>query len=42
MNIFNNVDLGIASYILPPFWFAAPFEIITTGTINRTLGILSF
>lgn len=41
VNLFENIDLGAISYLLPPFWFAAPFEIIVTGNKNETLLILS-
>ncbi|MFR4765904.1 MAG: hypothetical protein ACLUAF_08120 [Paraclostridium sordellii] len=40
-NLLKNIDLGTISYLLPPFWFAAPFEIIVTGNKNETLLILS-
>lgn len=42
INLFENIDLGAISYLLPPFWFAAPLEIIATGNKNETLLILSF
>lgn len=42
VNLFNNIDLGAISYFLPPFWFAAPLEIIATGHADITLLILSF
>jgi hypothetical protein len=42
VNLFKNIDLGVISYFLPPFWFAAPLEIIATGNKNETLLILSF
>ncbi|MBC6005017.1 MAG: hypothetical protein E7C86_06180 [Paeniclostridium sordellii] len=41
VNLIKNIHLGAISYILPPFWFAAPFEIIVTGNKNETLLILS-
>lgn len=42
INLFNNIDLGVISYFLPPFWFAAPLEIVATGNTNMKLLILSF
>lgn len=42
ITIIKNFDFGIINYFLPPFWFAAPFEIIETGNKNKSLLILSF
>lgn len=41
INLFENIDLDVISYLLPPFWFAAPLEIIATGNKNQILLILS-
>ncbi|MBO3444327.1 hypothetical protein [Clostridium sp. CCUG 7971] len=42
MNLFKNINLGVVSYFLPPFWFSAPLEIIVTRNKNESLLILSF
>lgn len=42
INLFENIDFSVISYFLPPFWFAAPLEIIATKNINETLLTLSF
>lgn len=42
INLFENIDLSVISYFLPPFWFSALLEIVSTKNINKTLLILSF
>lgn len=42
INLFESINLGVISYFLPPFWFSAPLEIVSTKNINTTLAILSF
>ncbi|MDK2586869.1 hypothetical protein QOZ83_13470 [Romboutsia sedimentorum] len=42
INLFENIDLSVISYFLPPFWFSALLEIVATKNINKTLLILSF
>lgn len=42
INTITNFDFGALNYILIPYWFAAPFEIIKTGNKDTTLLILSF
>lgn len=42
MDMFNNIDLGIGTYFLPPFWFSAVLEIIATRNVSKNLIILSF
>ena len=42
INLFENINLSLVSYFLPPLWFSAPLEIIATKNINKVLLILSF
>lgn len=41
MSFLKDIKIGVISYFLPPFWFAAPLEMIATGNKNQTLLILS-
>lgn len=41
INLFENIDLGVISYLLPPFWFAAPLQMLATGNTDKTLLIFS-
>ena len=42
INMIKDFDFGVLNYFLIPFWFSAPFELITTGNKNKSILILSF